>query len=304
MPSSVSGKRALTRLFLLSAALLILAPEIAYADDCPPGTVKIGEKKTETADAIIVQPLCKRIPAVAPQPQAANPAAAVAFCKAKLQVAADERAIGQMNFGNNVESFEMFADVAKAQKAEFQGKVLGALIDQGLEATTIAARSAKSLNTVNVYAAIDQFRKNGMKNEAILTALHVIAETKDKPAMAHAYENLVQLVQSAKEGYDTGKDIAEDSKNAQLRLLLGVLNVAQGNPELGVAVTTADFGESLAYLGYISNKVDGLTHVTEQQLLLLNSLISRTRDDVKKLQQAKLEWTTANTTASAPDCHP
>jgi hypothetical protein len=44
--------------------LLVCAPRLANATDCPPGTVKIGEKRTETADAIIVQPVCKKVAAV------------------------------------------------------------------------------------------------------------------------------------------------------------------------------------------------------------------------------------------------
>ena len=44
--------------------LLVCASGLANATDCPPGTVKIGEKRTETADAIIVQPVCKKVAAV------------------------------------------------------------------------------------------------------------------------------------------------------------------------------------------------------------------------------------------------
>jgi hypothetical protein len=45
-------------------ALLVCTSGLAHATDCPPGTVKIGEKRTETADAIIVQPVCKKVAAV------------------------------------------------------------------------------------------------------------------------------------------------------------------------------------------------------------------------------------------------
>jgi hypothetical protein len=45
-------------------ALLACAPGCANATDCPSGTVKIGEKRTETADAIIVQPVCKKVAVV------------------------------------------------------------------------------------------------------------------------------------------------------------------------------------------------------------------------------------------------
>jgi len=46
------------------AALLVAVPQNAKGDECPAGTVKIGEKRTETADAIIVQPMCKHVAVV------------------------------------------------------------------------------------------------------------------------------------------------------------------------------------------------------------------------------------------------
>jgi len=231
---------------------------------------------------------------------------AMAFCKAKMQVAADGRAIKQLNFGNDAESFEMFEKTSRTQKAKFEEKVLGALLDQGLEATTMAAKSAKSLNPVSVNAAIDKLRKSGLNNEAIVAALHAIADTRDKPAMAEAYKTLVHLVRSAKEGYDTGKDMAEEPGNAKLRLLLGVLNVPQRNPELGLVVTGADFGESLAYLGYISAKVGDLTQVTDDKLLQLKSLVARMRGDMTSLQRARSQWKAANAGSGQgePDCQP
>ena len=123
------------------------------------------------------------------------------------------------------------------------------------------------------------------------------------PAMAAAYKDLVDLVQSAKEGYDTGKDMAKEPENATLRLLLGVLKVAQGNPELGIAVTAADFGESFAYLGYMSVKVGDLTQVTDDKLVLLKSRIERLKNDVVSLRKAKQDSTTTNAEQSEPDCH-
>ena len=49
---------------LLVTVLALVIPEMARAGGCPAGTVKIGEKKTETAAAIIVQPICKKVTAV------------------------------------------------------------------------------------------------------------------------------------------------------------------------------------------------------------------------------------------------
>lgn len=49
---------------LFAGVLALPTPDVAIASDCPAGTVKIGEKKTETADAIIVQPVCKKVATV------------------------------------------------------------------------------------------------------------------------------------------------------------------------------------------------------------------------------------------------
>ena len=238
-----------------------------------------------------------------PAPVSAGSPVSVKFCAAKLKVSADERAIQQMNFGNDERSFEMFENVSKAQKMKFEEKVLGALLDQGIEATKMAANSAKSLNPWNVNTKINELRAVGLNNDTIFTGLRKLAAAKDKPAMAAAYKDLVDLVQSAKEGYDTGKDMAKEPENATLRLLLGVLKVAQGNPELGIAVTAADFGESFAYLGYMSVKVGDLTRLTDDKLVLLKSRIERLSNDVVSLRKAKQDWTTTNAEQSEPDCH-
>lgn len=244
--------------------------------------------------------------AVCERQPVASQAPADAFCKAKLLVAADQRAIAQMNFGNDAQSFEMFDSVAREQKAKFEEKVLNALLDQAAEATTIAAASAKSLNPFNVNTAIETLRKNGLNSDPVFAALRAIAGTKDKPAKAEAYKLLLSAVKGAKEGYDTLKDIKEDQKNLKLRLLVGALKVAQGNPELGLAVTAAEFGESLAYLGYVSAKVDDLNQVTDDKLVALKSRIARLKGDMAALQAAKSRWAATNTNADRkePVCNP
>jgi len=48
-------------MFVLPLLAAMFLANNAKGDDCPGGTVKIGEKRTETADAIIVQPICKSV---------------------------------------------------------------------------------------------------------------------------------------------------------------------------------------------------------------------------------------------------
>jgi hypothetical protein len=239
-----------------------------------------------------------------PMPSAKGAATNIAlFCTAKLRVAADERAIQQLNLSNDVRSFEMYADVSAAQKAKLQKKVADALLSQAMAASTMASMSAKSLNPYNVNNTIKQLRANGLDNDAIFAGLRKIAATKDKPAMAAAYKELVNDVRNAKQGYDTGKAVAEDEQNARLQLLLGVLKVAQGNPTLGLVITATGFGESLAYLGYVSAEVDDLTRVTEHKLLLLNDYVTRLKQDVHALKAARRDLATVNGIHDEPGCH-
>ena len=51
--------------WLLAIALLCLS-SVARAGECPEGTIKIGEQRTETATAIVIQPRCQRVPVAAP----------------------------------------------------------------------------------------------------------------------------------------------------------------------------------------------------------------------------------------------
>ena len=208
-----------------------------------------------------------------------------------------------MNFGSDARSFEMFAGVSEAQKAKFEEKISGALLDQALEATTLAAKSASSLNPWNVNSTINKLRANGLNSDMIFAGLRKIAATKDKPAMARAYKELVEHLKTLKEAHDNMKDAVEELKNGDPQLLLGVLKVAQGNPELGLAVTALDFGESFAYPGYVSTQVDDLTQVTDDKLTLLQGRIDRLKKDVDALNKAKRDWTTKSEKSGGPDCH-
>jgi hypothetical protein len=48
-------------MFVLPLLAAMLLANNAKGDECPAGTIKIGEKRTETTDAIIVQPMCKHV---------------------------------------------------------------------------------------------------------------------------------------------------------------------------------------------------------------------------------------------------
>lgn len=222
----------------------------------------------------------------------APPPGRTSFCTAKLRVAADKRAIQQLNLGIDPSNFEAFTAASEAQKAEFENQLRGALVDQAFEATAMAASSVAALNPWTVNKNINELRAIGLGDDRLFAGLRKIAETRDKPEMALAYKDLLDFVRAWKEGVDTGKDMANDvrereGKSPELRLLLGVLRTAQGNPDLGVLVTAADLGLSLAYLRYVSPEVENLSKMTDDTLALLKSRIKRLKADVDALNAEK-----------------
>ena len=216
--------------------------------------------------------------------------AAERFCSLKRTLAADQNAIRQLGFTGDVQQFEMFGEVAKDQKAELQKKVYDALLDSALDGVGIAADSAKSLNPWNVNNAVRMLEEKGFRNKTMVTALRRIAAAKDKPAMAAAYNQFVEITRAAREGWSTGSDMATDPVNAELRLALGALKLMQGNPQLGLVITTAEFGENLAYLYYVNGRVTDLTKSTDDKLERLGSLTKRLKDHVAAVQTSRADW--------------
>lgn len=227
----------------------------------------------------------------------------VQFCRAKLATMADQTAIHELGFDLDAQRFEMFEDVAREQKTALEHKVFDALLDQGLESADALLSSAKSLNPWNVNNAVEMLRAKGFGNAAIIAALRKIALQKDKPAMLAAYREFVDVVKGAKEGWTTRSEIAKDPENSDLRMMVGALKVMQGNPELGLAVTTAEFGESLLYLAYVSGQVGDLEQASNDKLARLARLSQRLRVDVDDTRTSKKAWQKSTGYASArPVC--
>ena len=184
----------------------------------------------------------------------------------------------------------MFKEVAKDQKAELQRKAYEGLFESGLDAGALAVDSAKSLNPWNVNHAIRMLEEKGFRNRTMVTALRRVAATKDKPAMAAAYHHFTDIAKAAKEGWFTGSDMATDPANAELRLAVGALKVMHGNPNLGLVITSLEFGESLAYLLYVNGRVSDLTRSTDDKLDRLGTLTRRLREHVDAVHTARAEW--------------
>jgi hypothetical protein len=296
---SISVNRRTMRHSSALPLLLFLALQAVHAQ-CKPGDVLIGED----ADNYYCMERAK-------YEGSATQNFGSKFCLAKRAVAADQTAIRELGFPLDAERFEMFKNVAQEQQAVLQHKIFDGLFDQGLEATGIVLDSAKSLNPWNVNKAIDMLKAKGFDNAEVIAALRRIAQQKDKPAMVAAYRQFVQAAKSAKEGWDTASDIASDPENSQLRLMVGALKVMQGNPELGLAVTAAEFAENLTYLGYLSGQVSDLTNASDEKLALLGTpthggLTQRLKLHVNDMMAARNAWQKSSgyPTTAAPVCGP
>jgi hypothetical protein len=259
---------------------------------CKPGDLLVGED----ADSYICRNVSEYRGSSAEQ-------AGMSFCSARRFLVADQNAIRQLGFANDTERFEMFAGVAREQKAELKHKVFDALLDQGLTATSIAVNSARSLNPWNVNNSIKMLRDRGYGNQTVISAMRRIAEQKNKPAMAAAYARFSELARSAKEGWSSGSAAAKDANNAELQLLVGALKVMQGNPELGTLITSAELGESLAYLIYVNGRVSDLSQATDEKLLRLGTLSQNLKARVDAMNTSRRQWRQMlGITSGEPNC--
>jgi len=99
--------------------------------------------------------------------------------------------------------------------------------------------------------------------------------------------------------------MSRDAKNAKLRLFVGGLKIMQGDPELGLVVTGAEFIENVAYLFYLTSHVSDLAKETDSQLVQLDTRTKKLVSDVAKMKNAKARWRTSTSFGGAtPTCPP
>ncbi len=280
---------------LVLACLLAACSAMAQAGDCPEGYRQVGEQREETATEIIVHPLC------APVEAASSNAIRQQFCKAADFIRKDQEGLRALDFKTDSEQFERYAEASREQKAAVQKKVIDGLLDQSLEVAQKGVEAAKSLNPVSVNDAIGKLKAAGFTNKRLLGAMRKVASTQGKPAMAESYKFFVDTAKSSKEAYDTDADMAKEPDSAQLRFLLGALKIMQKNPELGVVVMTAEFGESAAYLGFLNSAVAEQADLTDDKLYNESRLATQLRQHVAAKKQARADWVKAGN-AGEPDC--
>lgn len=234
--------------------------------------------------------------------QTRGPQLAAQYCSAKKVIGADQSALHNLNFANDADRYELYTDVAKSQQAELKNRVMMALVSQALVASDALAQSAKSLNPYNVNNAAKLLEEKGFGNAQLISALRAVAAVRGKPEMAAAYSRFVQTAQMTLNGYGTGSGVEKDPATAQLQLLAGALKTVQGNYELGLVITTAQFGESLAYLYYVGGQIDDLANATDDKLGRVAALGSRLKGHVEDMVAARQAWQAETGVPSAPSC--
>jgi hypothetical protein len=286
-------KTTLLRVYFLALPFLFFPLGSAHAQ-CKPGDILVGED----ADQYFCMEKGKYEGSAAQK-------FGSQFCQAKQAVEADQSAIRALGFALDAERFEMFASVAAEEKTTLQQRVFDALLDQGLDASEAVLKSAKSLNPWNVNNAVKMLEAKGYGNASVIAALRRVAAQKDKPGMFSAYQDFVRVAKNAKEGWSTGSDMVKSTGSSQeLRLVLGALKMVQGNPELGLAITTAELGESVAYLAYLSGQVSELGKLSDEKLERLSGLSKRLKGHVEAMGTSKKGWRNSTGYATGlPVCH-
>lgn len=279
----------------LALAFVLGLPQatVAEGDGCPAGYHKTGEQTEETPDAIIIHPVCE------PNPR---PASADEFCKMKGLSDADIAAIKAIDFRADIESYQEFEKLSTKEKASFENKAFMAALDQGLEAAEKGVDAAKSLNPWSVNTAIKDFKARGFDDPTLFAAMRKVAAATGKPQKAEAYKAFVKLAKAGYEGYKTGKDMREEPDNARLRFLLGTLKVMQNNPELGLAVTTAEFAESYAWLYWLDRLQSERMDITETKLKQLAALSANLKTHMDAMKTARDQYREDTGASDDPSC--
>ena len=279
----------------LAFMALLALPQATAAEEggCPAGYHRTGEETEETADAIIIHPVCE------PNPR---PASADQFCRMKGLTAADLTALKAIDFRADVEAYEEFEALSTKEKASFEHKAFMAALDKGLEAGEKGVDAAKSLNPWSVNTAIKDFKARGFDDPMLFAAMRKVAAATGKPEKAEAYKAFVKLAKAGYEGYETGEDMHKEPDSARLRFLLGALKVVQNNPELGLAVTTAEFAESYAWLYWLDRLQNERMDITETKLKQLASLSANLKTHMGAMKAARHQYRQHTDDPADPSC--
>jgi hypothetical protein len=269
----------------LLAALFLSAPQNAKGDDCPAGTVKIGEKRTETADAIIVQPLCKKINSIvasAPSPCEQKPAIQQKVRDLQSRIEKDKNAIRALHVNAIADGIEEWQTLSEKARADLMSQAF----DMILVNAQVAMKAGGSLNPPSANKAISKLKSVGIDIDKLNAAIRKLAATPGKPPRA-------EDINAVLEGMSRGKDLASMAKAegdtaSRLEALSTVLGWYQTSPALAYLATDLSFTTASIYnnltMRESRSQIDQLTTLSEEDLRSLKTLSKLLQDDVTTLK--------------------
>jgi len=278
------------RTIVVAAAILMVSARSVHAlAQCPPGTVQVGTQNEETADAIIVHPVCQPLSTPALEP--ANPSdsrLASQICAARTLIKRDEDGIKALNFEVTAKDLEEIANLTNERKVELEEEAVGAMLGAVLDVTSErAVMATTSVNPFNAQKYIGQLKKIGVQSSVLNDATRNMAHVQDKRELAEAFNKFAGAAKSVYDGYEV-KD--KGRAKAAAVILIGVIGALRNQPELGAIVAETNLLIALAYSGRLETQIDQLNSMTESKLVTLARLTQRLQDHVKLLKTILKSW--------------
>jgi uncharacterized coiled-coil protein SlyX/rRNA processing protein Gar1 len=278
------------RAIVVAAAILMVSARAVHAlAQCPPGTVQVGTQNEETADAIIVHPVCQPLSTPAPAP--ANPSdsrLASQICASRNLIKRDQDAIKALNFGVTAKDFEEIAKLTQERKDELQEEAVDAMLGAVLDETSERAIMATtSVNPFNAQKYIGQLKRIGVQSGPLNDAIRNMAHVKDKHELAEAFNTFTGAAKSVYEGYEV-KD--KGTAKALAATSIGMVGALRNQPELGAIAAETNLLIALAYSGQLESQIEQLNSMTNEKLQTLDRLTKRLKNHVDRLHALKDTW--------------
>jgi hypothetical protein len=231
------------------------------------------------------------------------------LCTSKARIDLDRDAIARLGFASNFASFEDYAAQATNYRNDFVLKATDSLFN--MLVVDKAVEYGKSLNPWTVNTRIKELRAaaNGGSTEAIETALRALARVRNKPvtapyasnAIGEAANKLFEAIKESKFNVETKKhESAETPGYVGALVLVGKL--ASTNPWASLTITGAEMARTAAMAYGISQNVDRLSELDDEEMRQLELYRHRLEKDLSVARAPKRAWQRATGQAREPNC--
>ncbi len=297
---------------------IALVPSRVHAQACPANSEPYSSEETATGTVTHCQCIsgfvlsggsCEPQPAAAPKPATGGTGSPVAFCTAKTRLNEDRNAIARLGFASNAANFEDYATQATNYRNDFVLQAADSLFN--VLFVDKAVEYAKSLNPISVNARIGELRAaaNGGSTDAIESVLRALARVRNKPAMAPYASNaigelankLFETIKDAKFNVETKhREDQETPRIVGTLILVGKL--ATKNPWASLTITGVEMARTAAMAYGISQNVDRLADLNDQEMKQLEIYRKRLDKDLTAVRTAEHAWQHATGQTREPNC--